>query len=1230
MIMKKATLLLLLLLSFAGVQAQILSCTDLNGYVSSKNTGGTGSYTLQIGQEEKAAQTYHYNGPGKVNNVRVYGNYPGLAAGVPLQVGIYNIDANGRPTTLLQSTNATWWWFNNTAGYITVSFGGGGVYVSSDFAVTVEVRNASPWGSSFMLQYTGNGEGLGEDLASLAGTSTGNNWSSAMATFNKDGDFYLVPNMTHFITPDFTVSAACNAINAPVSFTNNSLMTTDSMFNTIGLNGYSGTNFFYTWDFGDMSPVTHTTNASHSYNTAGSYTVTLTCTIDGWGGDCSYSTTQVISVGLGVSASATAATCNGSADGTITLTASGGAPAYTYQLNNDPVQSSGVFSGLTAGTYSATVTDNLGCTSVTTVTVTQPPAIVITSVSSTNSSCGSSNGGLLVSASGGTGALQYQINSGPFQSGGQFNNLPSGFYTINVKDANGCMVTNYGAVNDQGGPTLLVVSTTNVSCNGGSNGTIVLNGTGGSGTLQYSINGGNTWQTSGSFLNLAAGVYLCMVKDASGCSSSLKISLSEPPAISFQVTFTSVSCNGGSDGTITVLNGTGGTGTYSYGLNNQNYQSSNIFSSVAAGTYTVYLRDIAGCFATEIVTVTEPAAIAATTSATGANCNGSFDGSVSVTASGGTAPYIYSIDGENFQSSSVFSELESGTYTITIEDAGGCQLTVTTVVTQPAPVTASITTGASTCGNANGTMLVIGSGGSGSGYQYSIDGINFNSTGSFTGLVSGAYGVVVTDGAGCRYVTGTYIYDANGPVITSVSHTNVGCNGGADGTITVNIVTGGTGTLMYSLGTSWQSSNVFTGLSAGTYYVLVRDVNGCVGQISVTLTEPNPIVVTTTATDASCYGDNSGSVLVIAAGGSGTLAYKLDQVTNYQSSNIFNNLGAGTYDAVVRDAAGCTGHDVFVISQPHPILVSASTLNIMCHGDNNGAIYAYATGGTGSIMYSLDNITYQSGGSFTNLVAGSYTVYAKDANGCIQTRSVILTEPPALVINNSVSNVVCSGGNDGAIDLSISGGTIPYFFNWSTGETTEDIFNLAAGSYSVTVTDANGCTSSLSLVITQSTNVLSVNGVIIDATSATSADGGVNLTATGGTGPYSYLWSNGQTGQNLSGVNPGVYSVIVTDANGCVTSNIFLVGNLSGIAAAPVDPATVLMYPNPASLYFTIEAGRIIERVDIADMLGQVVYSEAPETAKSEINTDQFTAGTYFVSVYINGTRTVKRIQVIK
>ncbi|GAB4133174.1 MAG: hypothetical protein Fur0041_05180 [Bacteroidia bacterium] len=1169
-----------------------------------------------------------------MNGVRIYGNYPGIIGGVPLRVSVYNVDGSGRPVSSpIYSVNTAWYWYDNfSTNGMYVPFGGGGVYVNNNFAVSVEIRTGAPYGQTFQVQYTGNGEGLGEDLASLAGTSTGQNWASAMTAFNKDGDFYILPSMTHFVTPAFSVSSSCIAANGSVSFTNNSTMTQDSMFNTIGLADYTGSNFYYTWNFGDASPVSHATSPSHTYASAGSYTVSLTCTIDGWNNNCSFTTTQVISVGLASTATTTAVSCNGGNNGSATITATGGAQPYTYSINGVTYGSSNTFSNLAAGTYTLYAMDAVGCITTSSVTVTQPTAITFTQLSSTNAACSQTNGSILASATGGTGNLQYQLNAGPLQSTGAFNNLAAGTYTVTVVDGNQCTQSSVVVVNNSGGPTLSLLSYTNVSCNGGNDGSIVVLGSGGTGQLQYSIDGGNTWQTSGTFSNVAAGIYGVLVKDNAGCHYGIIVTITQPGTIQFAASEHPVTCNGGNDGSITIDWATGGIGTYSYSLDNVNYQSSSTFNGLLAGTYTVYIRDAASCINSTTVTVTQPTLLVATATATPATCNGEYSGTVTVTATGGTPGYMYSINSEDFQYSNVFNELGAGTYNITVVDANGCIAHVNATVSEPTPITATITTGNSTCGNSNGTILAVAAGGFGSGYQYSINGTNFFTSGNFTGLASGIYNIIVRDGAGCESVFTANIIDSNGPTITAATHTNVSCNGGADGTITVGVVTGGTGQLQYSVnGSDWQTSTIFNNLIAGTYTILVKDANGCVSSYGpVTITQPNAIVLSTTVVNVSCHGDASGSVTISAAGGAGQLAFSIDMGQTFQSSNVFNGLTAGQYMVIVRDAAGCEATANFAITEPSEINVFTGVLNVSCNGGNNGAFYVVATGGTPGYQYSLDGVNYQTSNAFTGLVGGTYTLYVRDNNGCVKQVPVEVIEPNAINIASNVYNVSCAGGNDGVIDVTVSGGISQYTYAWSTGATTEDIFNLTAGTYTLTVTDANGCNATQTFNVGQPVNPLIVNGVISNASSQTATDGGVDITITGGSAPYTYLWSNGATTEDITGVAPGVYTVAVTDANGCVTTQTYTVSFNIGIDAQVLENG-INVYPNPAREQFTVEVkGFNIDRAEVYNVVGQVIYTEQPNAQKVQFNTEAMSNGMYFIKLYINDQVVTRRIEVVK
>lgn len=1193
---------------------------DWNGYVDSKNKGGTGYVNLVQGTEEKAAQTYHYSGPGRVLAVRVEGNNPGLVLSVPLRVSIFSVDSKGRPVSEIQGANVS---FQTWQSYVDVNFSGG-VTVSNDFAVVVAIRSTAFYGQVFQVKYTGNGEGNAQDLASIAGSSTGGNWTSAMSTFTKDGDFYLRPRMSHDLVASFTASSQCVSTGTSISFTNKSKLNLDSMFNKIYLFGYNGTTKTYAWDFGDGT-TSNAVNPTKSYSSAGSYNVRLITSMVGW--NASKSDTMNMKVSVGLAASTTNVnnlTCNGNKTGSFTVTASGGTSPYSYSINGTSYSGTAAFSSLVAGTYTVYVKDALGCIATNSVTLTEPAALTFSSLTSTNASCNNSDGGILAVGSGGSSPYQYQLGAGSFQSSGSFSGLAFGNYTVTVKDNNSCQYSSSVVVSNFGSPSL-TIAYNHVSCNGGNDGSITLSSSGGTGAVQYSIDGGKNFQSSGSFSNLVAGTYSVLVKDAAGCGKGEVVEIKQPGKIDFQLITKAATCYGKSDASVTVVSATGGIGTLSYSLNGTNYQSSNLFSGLKAGNYTVYVKDVAACLITKSVTVTEPSDIVSNKVITDAVCYGNNTGSILVTSAGGTSPYEFSIDGKNYQATGEFKNMGAGTYMVIVKDKNMCYDTVSATVNQPTQITAVITTTNSTCGNSNGSMLVVGSGGTGSSYTYSLDGANWINPGQFTNKKSGTYVVAIKDVAGCVEVAVGDIMDSNGPTFGSISKTDVTCNGGNDGTITVNSVSGGTGTIQYSVdGANWQTSNKITNLKAGSYTVRVKDANGCLSESSsIVLTQPGAITILRTVNNATCFGAKNGSVSITASGGAGTMAYSIDGGYNWQSDKTFSNLGAGEYVVLVRDAGGCTNSTTFTVTQPSPVEISAAVLNVTCKGAANGELTISASGGKFPYTYSIGG-SYGSASTFKNLSGGTYNYSVKDGNGCVVSKSTVVVEPDAITINAIAANVSCAGGSNGIISPQVNGGVFPYSYKWSNGSTAEVLYNLTAGNYSLEITDANGCKKTANYTITQPATPLIINGVITNGDDF--KKGSVDITVTGGVPPYSYVWSNGKSTEDISDLNPGTYQVSVRDAAGCVTTASYTVGGTAGVSSQQLAQQ-IKVFPNPATDAVTVSVdGFKMKSLSILDNAGRVVYSVSPTQNVVEINTTILASGIYYVQVQAAGATTNTRL----
>jgi hypothetical protein len=1216
------------LTSLWNLDAQTTVCTDLNGYVDAKNVGATGYYTLRKGYEEHAAQTYHFSGGSKISQVVVYGKNV-QSGGVPLRVSVYNVDVNGRPTTLKASADGIFWASDSLVGYITISLPEGGTYVDGNFAIGVSILNAWPWGNTFQLKYNGNGEGLGEDLASLSGTSTGNNWSSALVSFDKDGDFYLVPRMKHFITSTFTTNSLCVGVGTPIAFTNSSSITKDSMFNKLFLSDYSGSYSLYSWDFGDGSTVSHVMNPTHSYADPGTYEVSLTTVLVGWEGSSQNVKTMTISVGLGINTpQITDVSCHGGNDGTIQLSGSGGVPPLLYSLDGTNFQSGEIFENLTAGMYTTYVKDANECINSSSIQINEPEPITFTAAT-TSAGCGNSNGAILVEGIGGTEPFLFALNSGSFQSSGSFTNLTAGAYQVSVKDGNGCIVHKNVPVNNVGAPVLSVLSLTNVSCHGGSDASIVLSGTGGVGTLNYSINGGFSYQTDGSFVGLPVGSYVAMVKDAAGCSRGISLYIYEPNEIKFSANAQATLCNGSNDGQITFVNAIGGIGTLTYSVNGLNYQSNPHFIGLGAGSYSIYVRDAAACTVEKTIIVNEAPELSANFNLNAATCFGQDNGVIEVVAVGGSQPYSFAIEDGVGQPSNLFDNLDAGVYHVTVSDFAGCTYSEDVTVSEPTDISTTITATNATCGNNNGGLLVEAFGGSGSGYLFSIDGMNYNTNGSFDNLGAGNYFIIVKDGNECHRVASKTILDANGPVITSYNTTDIGCHGGSDGSITINQIAGGTGSIAYSIdGLNWTSSSSFSGLTAGTYTMYVKDVNGCFGSESVTLMQPSAFQITNNIQHVSCHGGNDAAVTIYAAGGAGTLAYSLDEGLNFQSSNIFTSLDAGNYSVTVRDVAGCEGVIYFHINEPFSVGFIHGTLDVTCHGDSNGSISVYAFGGTGTLNYSMDEVTFQNSNVFSNLNGGVYTIYVKDENNCVIHHNITIQEPDELVINALVSDVVCFGGNNGAIDVTVDGGNGNNHFLWSNDETSEDLSNLANGSYSVLVVDGEGCQSLESFDVYEPTSPIIINAAVYGTVDSL---GAIDISVTGGTDGYTFSWSNGAESEDLSHLVPGTYAVTVTDDNGCVASDEFTVENSVGLKTIETSGKVLTVYPNPTYDLVTINHhGSVMDDFSILNMLGETVYHESCKQAVYQFNTINLEGGIYMVQVRVNGIVSTSKLQVIK
>jgi len=459
-------------------------------------------------------------------------------------------------------------------------------------------------------------------------------------------------------------------------------------------------------------------------------------------------------------------------------------------------------------------------------------------------------------------------------------------------------------------------------------------------------------------------------------------------------------------------------------------------------------------------------------------------------------------------------------------------------------------TNSSCAGSDDGTSVVQISGGTGP-FTFSINGgATTQMTGSFSSLSPGSYTVVITDANGC-VTDSAFTISEPLPVSVSMSTTNATCSS-SNGDITIT-ATGGSGSYTYSNdgGITFQLINQFTGLSAGTYTLVVQDVNGCTGtNVASIIDAPGPDVLSIAPVNASCFNNSDGEVTITASGGTAPLLYSINNGVTFQSSNQFTGLPAGPYSIVISDANGCTSTGSSIISQPAELLISTSSIDANCFGSSTGSASAIINGGTSPYTYIWSNGSSQP--VLGNTIAGSYSVTITDANGCTSAASVVINEPSAIVVTESITNASCNGTGDGSISVTTSGGTSPYSYFWSVPGNGTQITNLTAGNYSVTVTDNNGCTSVQNYTVAQPA-AIAISSSATNVTCYGLNNGTATVTPSGGTAPYTYQWSNNASTATAINLAAGTYTATITDNNGCIitvsesiTSPAQLVASVSG------------------------------------------------------------------------------------
>jgi hypothetical protein len=861
--------------------------------------------------------------------------------------------------------------------------------------------------------------------------------------------------------------------------------------------------------------------------------------------------------------------CKSAADATITASASGGWGNYSLQYAADGTNFSNLLptSKFAPGSYTIRVTDDGGCTVKASeeVVITEPVVALsatfqkLNYVDDYNISCnGLTDGQVTITGIGGngtpfsSGVYQFSVDGSAFQGNNVINGLSAGNHTINVRDQRGCVFTDVVSLKEPQALTLATLEKNYIKCFGDETGFIEVNAAGGLLPYTYSIDGG-AFGNSFRFENLSAGNHEIRVRSKGGlCTTTLNESIDLPyNALQIAFTKTDVRCFGEGNGKL-VATITGGAGGYNYVWTGRS-ETGNTIDNLIPASYNLKITDAEGCTLEKNETIAQPAApLTAALKTKHIRCFTETNGTLEVIdVNGGTAPYNYSSNGgTTFQTPTLFPNLAKGDYTITVQDTKGCLFDVSASIIEPALLVPAVASKQDIlCFGENTGKIVADATGGIAPYEFSIDGISFQEAISFDNLVKGDYVLEVKDSFGCVRTVATTLIQPLAPLSIDFTITPVQCKGDVNGEIETTIA-GGTVPYVYDWGVLSDTDASVNTLATGNYTLTLTDNHNCV--LVQDFFVPEPILALTASVsdqvNVSCNGLSDGTFAINTVGGYAPYTYSFEGGAYLQDST-FELLAKGNYAVLVKDTMGCVAFANTIITEPEPLAIAIDQSgNVSCFEGENGFIDLQVEGGTTPYIYSLDSIVYQPNPGFETLRAGQYRFVVQDANHCVATIQAEITQPALLV--SAISDVINSSCNqqNGSALVSAAGGTLPYDFTWKQGvqiiskSSRPDLF---AGFYQIVTKDALGCEATVTQAIIDEDGPSTSITASTDARCFDSADGQATVTASGGAGGYTYLWSDkaNQTTATAIGFMRGDYVVTVTDVRGCKSISQITIGS---------------------------------------------------------------------------------------
>jgi gliding motility-associated-like protein len=826
----------------------------------------------------------------------------------------------------------------------------------------------------------------------------------------------------------------------------------------------------------------------------------------------------------------------GQALGSITVTASAGAPDYSYLWSGGETTPS--ITGLVANAYTITVTDENGCTadSIFSIINTNEPEL---DLAVTNATCGNSNGAIDLTLTGGSGDFEFAWTPNS-ETTEDISGLDAGSYSVQVTDLTTTCVVNGSATIIIADAPLVTFESENSLC-GQSIGSIdvTVDPNTGSGAVTHSwSNGMTTEDISG----LEAGVYIDTITDEGGCEVTIEVTITNSNQFTASSSVTNPTCAAPTTGAIDVSI-VGGTTPFTYSWTPNTAATTQDVSGLAPGTYTVSISDGAGCIASVESTIAPLNTISLVADLTTSTC-GNADGAIDLTVNGGSGDYTFVWS--NAASTEDVSNLEAGVYNVSVTDQADVTCTASgeyTIINGNQPIINVESTNTS-CISATGSVSLEITGGS-SNFEFAWTGPDAYTanTQDISGLSVGSYSLTLTDNETSCVVTASASIQLDNPPSISATVVNTTC-GQNNGLIDVE-VTGGTAPLTVLWSNAAETIDQIN-LSSGEYSLTITDDNGCSVSATYTIAPSVQPQSELAILNPSC-GNDTGSVVLTLTGAISPITYSWTfNGSPFANTANISNLAAGIYILTANDGSGCVVHDTASLVYPNQPILETQITNTQC-GLETGAIDLTVTGGSGDFTFFWDDSFgfTASTEDIADLAFGCYTVTVTDANGCEVSTEACIENDNAPIIDFSVTNASCNLDN-GSITANISGGVIPYSLSWTgTVESGETISDLAVGTYYLLVIDDNGCETIDSVAIIN-TGIPALNANQLDATCGAN-DGSIDLIVSGGQSPYTFIWSpNGEDTEDLSDLAPGDYSVVVTDNASCEIGGAFTIGTQDG------------------------------------------------------------------------------------